>query len=91
MGTRWQADAGAELPKSSWADLKASLCVLQLTALIDLKSIRNGTVLLIPEHAAHFVLPLTPPLLSLLGKFLGTPGGNAQASLLCQGFLAPPG
>lgn len=53
--------------------------------------IRNGTVLLIPEHAARFVFPLTSPLLSLLGKFLGTPGGNAQASVLCQGFLAPPG
>lgn len=91
----WEQDGrrmlGPSLPKSSWADMKVSLCVLQLTALTDLKSIRNGTVLLIPEHAARFVLPLMPPLLSLLRKFLCTPGGNSQASVLCQGFPASPG
>lgn len=91
----WEQDGrrmlGQSLPKSSWANLKASLCVLQLTALTDLKSIRNGIVLWIPEHAARFVLPLMPPLLPLLGKFLCTPGGNAQASVLCQGFHASPG
>lgn len=89
---RWQADAGAEFTKELLGRHESiSLCVLQLTALIDLKPIRNGTVLLIPEHAARFVLPLTPPLLPLLGKFLCTPGGNSQASVLCQGFPASPG
>lgn len=91
----WEQDGrrmlGPSLPKSSWANMKVSLCVLQLTALTDLKSIRNGTVLLIPEHAARLVLPLMPPLMSLLRKFLCTPGGNSQASVLCQGFPASPG
>lgn len=56
----------------------------------SLKSIRNVSVFLIPEHAACFLLSIMPSLLSLLGKFLCILGGKAQTSALCQSFPACP-